>query len=80
MEERIRRVLNEINDEICSYQGDQLLEDKVIDSFDIMEIITELEMEFGIEIDAANVIAENFVNVQSIINMMKRCLKAGQVV
>lgn len=80
MEERIRKVLNEINDEICSYQGEQLLEDKIIDSFDIMEIITELETEFGIEIDAANVIAENFVNVQSIINMMKRCLDAEQAV
>lgn len=80
MEERIRKVLNEINDEICSYQGEQLLEDKIIDSFDIMEIITGLEAEFGIEIDAANVIAENFVNVQSIINMMKRCLDAEQAV
>lgn len=75
MEERIMKVLNDINEEICSYQGDKLLEDKIIDSFDVMQIITELETEFGIEIDAVNVVAENFLNVQSIIHMMERCLE-----
>lgn len=75
MEERVIKVLNEINEDICSYHGDKLLDDKIIDSFEVMQIITDLEVEFGIEIDAENVIAENFANVQSIISMMKRCLE-----
>lgn len=77
MEERIIKVLNEINEDICNYHGDKLLDDKIIDSFEVMQIITDLEAEFGIEIDAENVIAENFANAHSIINMMKRCLETA---
>lgn len=75
MEERIIRVLKNINEDICSYHGDKLLEDKVIDSFDVMQIITDLEEEFKVEIDADNVVSENFLNMQSIIDMMKRLLE-----
>ena len=50
------------------------LEDKIIDSFEIMQIISDLEEEFNMEIDAENIIVENFKNAQSVIDMMKRCI------
>lgn len=74
MEERIFKVLKLINEDICSYQGSKMLEDKIIDSFEIMQIISDLEEEFNMEIDADNIIVENFKNAQSIIDMMKRCI------
>lgn len=75
MEKRVKKVLNEISEEICKYQGERLLEDRVIDSFDVMEIIAALEEEFGFEIDANCVIIENFENSKSIVMMMEKILK-----
>ena len=74
MEERVFKVLKLINEDICSYQGSKMLEDKIIDSFEIMQIISDLEEEFNMEIDAENIIVENFKNAQSVIDMMKRCI------
>ena len=74
MEERVFKVLKLINEDICSYQGSKMLEDKIIDSVEIMQIISDLEEEFNMEIDAENIIVENFKNAQSVIDMMKRCI------
>ena len=76
MEEKIRKILNDINEEIIMYEGSDLLEDKVIDSFEVMEIVAALEESFNIELDPDNIISENFANMQSIIEMMKKCLEA----
>lgn len=74
MEERILKILNEINGEIVDYQGKTMLEDGVIDSFDVIDIISSLEEEFGIEIDAEYAISENFSNKNAIINMVNQVL------
>ncbi len=76
MEDKIKSILCEINDEIVTYDGDDLLEEKIIDSFDVMEIVAALEDEFEIEIDPDYIVTENFKNMQSIIDMMKKCLEA----
>lgn len=76
MEEKIRKILNDINEEIIMYEGSDLLEDKVIDSFEVMEIVAALEESFNIELDPDIIISENFANMQSIIEMMKKCLEA----
>ena len=76
MEERVKNILNDINEEIARYEANDLLGEKVIDSFEVMEIIAALEEEFHIEIDPDYVITENFANMQSIIAMMKKCLEA----
>ena len=75
-EKRIINILKSINEDICSFKGNNLLEEKVIDSFEVMEIIAALEEEFNIEIDPDYVIVENFANIQSIIDMIKKCLEA----
>jgi len=75
MEEQILRILGSINEDISSYKGGNLLEDEVIDSFDVMQIVAALEEEFNIEIDADYVIAENFASIQTIINMVRQCSK-----
>lgn len=76
MEDRILEILRNINKEITDYEGNDLLGEKIIDSFEVMEIIAALEEEFDIEIDPDYVITENFANMQSIIDMMKKCLEA----
>ncbi|MDD7333709.1 MAG: acyl carrier protein [Lachnospiraceae bacterium] len=76
MKERIKEILKGINEEIVNYRGNDLLGEKIIDSFEVMEIVAALEEEFDIEIDPDHIITENFANMQSIIDMMKKCLEA----
>lgn len=71
MESKIVEILREIKEEIVSYAGDNMLEEGVIDSFDVIDIMSSLEEQFDIEIDAEYAVAENFANKETIIKMMK---------
>ena len=55
MERRILDILAGVNEEILNYTGHNMVEDEVIDSFDLIAIISRLEDEFDIEIDASDV-------------------------
>ena len=74
MEEKILSIIEDINPEVLTYSGDTMMEDGTIDSFEVIDIVTALEEEFGIEIDASYVVAENFANKDTIIKMMKEIL------
>lgn len=66
MREKILSILTEINEDIASYEGEGLLEDGIIASLDIIEIVSALEDEFGIIIAAKHITKENFASVDSI--------------
>ena len=71
MEEKIIKMLQEINEDIIDYQGENMLADDLIDSFGIIQIIANLEDAFDIEIDAADVTIENFGNKNKIFSFIK---------
>ena len=75
MEERILAILEEANDEIIDYDGDNMIEDGIIDSFGLIDIVYSLEEEFGIEIDASLVLAENFGNKDKIIALIESLIE-----
>ena len=62
MEEKINAILNDVNEEIMSYSGPNMVADEIVDSFELIEIISQLEDTFDIEVDAADVVEENFGN------------------
>lgn len=67
MEERIIEILNNIDEDIVSYDGDNLYDAGIIDSMMVIDIVNDIEDEFGIEIDAELVVAENFANKDTIL-------------
>ncbi len=75
MEDKILEILKDINEDILSYNGDNMVTDGIINSFEIIEIVAEIENAFDIEIDTENIIAENFENKDTIIKMAKRVMK-----
>lgn len=75
MEERILEILGDVNEEILSYEGNRLTEDSIIDSFEIINIVSGLEEEFDIEIEAKYVVHENFQNKDTIIALIKRLVE-----
>lgn len=75
MEEKILEILKCINEDILTYDGNNMIVDGIINSFEIIEIVAEIEEKFDVEIDTENLIAENFENKDTIIKMAKKILK-----
>jgi acyl carrier protein len=75
MQERILEILSEYCEEALTYNGDSMMEDGIIDSFTVINVVSDLEDEFDIEIDAKYVIAENFRNKEAIIALVQKLLE-----
>lgn len=76
MEEKVLEILEEYCEEAIDYTGDNMMEEGVIDSFTVINIVSELEDTFDIEVDAKYVVAENFRNKEAIIDLVKRLMEA----
>ena len=44
----------------------------MLDSFDLISIVTEIEGEFGVLIDALDILPENFATAQAIAAMIRK--------
>ena len=72
LEEKIMEILTEVNDEIAGFEGDNLFEAGLLDSFQVIDVVAELEDAFDIEIDAAYVVEENFATIDAIVTLMRQ--------
>ena len=75
MEEKVLEILEEYCEEALTYEGDNMMEEGVIDSFTVINIVSELEDVFDIEVDAKYVGADNFSHKEAIIDLVKRLLE-----
>ena len=72
MRERILIVLSEIKPEFDFENNLDInyIEEGVLDSFDIVNLVDTLDREFGISIDGEDIIPENFSNLVAIENLL----------
>ena len=70
MKEKVLKVLQSVNESITD--GANLINEGIVDSFEVVNIVMELEEAFDIEIDAEDVIAENFETVDSITALVEK--------
>lgn len=70
--EELLRVLKEIDESIDWENEKKLIDDRIIDSFEVISLISELEDNFDIEIDAEEIVPENLNSVESIWKMVQR--------
>ena len=71
MREKILEILADAEEDILTYEGNNMMEDGIINSFAVIELVSDLEDAFDIEIDAKYVIAENFANKEVLIYWIK---------
>lgn len=76
MRERILEVLAEINEEIVEDLDKDLLASGVLDSFELVNLVVELEEMLDIEIDAELVTPDNFQSCNMIIKLLESILEA----
>ncbi len=73
MEQDILQVLHELNDGIPDDVQVDLLEEGIIDSFDVVNIVSALEDRFAIEIPAEDIVPENFSSIRRIVALVQKC-------
>lgn len=73
--EAIRIILNDIRPEYEFYEEIDFIESGMLDSFDIITLVTELEEKFNIKIDGGDIIPQNFNSINSIIILVENSNK-----
>lgn len=70
--ERIYEILRDLRPEFDFHTSNDYIAEGMLDSFDIVSLVTELEEKFGVIIDAMDIIPENFSNAERISELVKK--------
>ena len=68
--EELMEISEELHPEVDFESEDALVSGKVLDSFDIVNLVTELDDAFDIEITAADLLPENFDTVDGMVELI----------
>lgn len=72
MKDKIVKILSDIRPEFNFLDSTDFVEDGMLDSFDVITLVNELDREFGISIDGMDVLPENFSSITKISELLKR--------
>lgn len=70
-------LLEEVNDDVDYAGSTKLIDDGLLDSFDILQIVAELNDHYDITIPADEVIPQNFNSAAAILAMVERIRTEG---
>lgn len=65
-------ILMELDDSIDWENEKALIDDRILDSFGVISLISELEDQFDIEIEASEIIPQNLNSAEAIWKMIQR--------
>lgn len=68
-------ILKELHEDIDFESEAKMVDDKILDSFDLVTLVTEMGEEFDVEITAKDFVAENFNSVDSLAAMIARLME-----
>jgi acyl carrier protein len=72
MKERVLEMLKEIRPEFEFAGVENFFEEGMLDSFDLVTLVTMLEQGFDVKIDGAAILPENFANVDAIVSLVQK--------
>ena len=72
MKEKIVVILNGLRPEFDFNEPVNFIEEGMLDSFGVINLVNELDSTFGISIDGVDVLPENFSSLESIIGLLKK--------
>lgn len=75
MEKEVYEILEGLNHKIMAYEGADMLEDEIIESMEIMDIVVAMEEHFHMEIPPQLIVPEYFLTKESIVRLVEDALK-----
>ena len=72
MREKIVSLLTELRPEFDFNEPLDFIEEGMLDSFDVINLVTALDSEFGISIDGTDVLPDNFSSVENIEALLRK--------
>lgn len=73
--DRILDILLELHPDVDFDTNDHLIDDGTLDSFDIVTIAAEVDLDFGVVIPAEALTPENFNSVKAIYALVERLVR-----
>lgn len=70
--DEIIKILEEIKPGVDFNSENNLIEEEILDSFDIVTLVAKLNDEFDIEISPADLVPENFNSAQAIYSLVSK--------
>lgn len=77
MMEKLMDILHVVNPDVDYQQEKSLIEDRVLDSIQIVYLISLISEEYDIEIEPQDLTPENFNSVEAIISLIRGYKKNG---
>ena len=72
--EELLELLKDVRDDIDFEKEDKLIDDKILTSFDIIQIISAIDEEYDVAIPATQIIPANFNSAKAIYDMIQSLL------
>ncbi len=65
-------ILRELHPEVDFETNEHLIDDRILDSFDIVSLISEINEEFDVAIPAEEIVPENFNSAKALMALIER--------
>ena len=76
--EKLLKILKRVKPEVDFIENNNLIDKGILDSIDIVTIISEIEMEYLIEFDPEEIDPDNFKSVLTMLEMIEKTKKMNE--
>ncbi len=70
--EHLIELLKSIRPDVDFENEDALIDDEILSSFDIISMVSEINVQYGIEIQVDDLLPENFNSAEAIMELIER--------
>ena len=73
--EELLSILTELHPDVDFETEEQLIDNKILDSFDIVTLVAEIDAEFDVAIPAEELVPENFNSAKALYELIERLME-----
>ncbi|MBE6534507.1 MAG: acyl carrier protein [Ruminococcaceae bacterium] len=70
--EKLLNILNDLHPDVDFENNESLIDDGILDSLDIVSLVTEIYAEFDVTIPAEEIVPENFNSVKALMALITK--------
>ena len=78
MREKVFAIVKNVSTSAAEYSGTTMMEDGILDSIEIMTIVTDLEDEFEITVPPELLVPEYFESIDTMVNLVECVMKGDK--